>query len=115
MIEKVTERLYTKQEIIQFSNDTKRIGTLKYVTYDDLVRYLGEPTLPDPSDDDRVQVEWIFNLDGEGYTVYDYKSPSRDYTLQERDTWCIGGTERSLEFLEYLENEIGKTILIEFK
>lgn len=115
MVEKVTDALYTEKEMFEFSNNTHRIGTLANVTYDDLVRYLGEPTLPNPSDDNKIQVEWIFNIDGDGYTIYDYKSPSRDYTLQERTVWSIGGSQRSHEFYEWLENTIDKTILIEIK
>ena len=115
MIEKVTEALYTEKEMFELSNNTHRIGTLAHVTYDDLVRYLGEPTLPNPSEDNKIQVEWIFNLDGEGYTIYDYKSPSRDYTLQERSVWSLGGSRRSNEFYEWLEQTIEKAVLIEPK
>jgi len=91
--------------LYRITTGTFKIASLKRVSYDDIVRVFGVPSINIPSGDDKVQVEWVFYFDGDNvFTIYDWKTFDRDYTLQELTTWSIGGHKKDYDFLETLED-----------
>lgn len=72
-------------------------------TYDELVDVLGEPTRNEPSGDEKTQVEWVVEFEGNIFTIYDWKTYSKDYTLNELDVFNVGGKVRAEDFIDYLE------------
>ena len=92
--------------IYKFVTGTFKISSLQNTSYYDIVRVFGEPSINQPSGDDKTQVEWVFVFDGKPFTIYDWKTFDRDYTLQELTTWSIGGKERDPEFIEALTESL---------
>jgi len=110
---KITQKTTRLEDIYFLTNGTHKIATLKNVTYDDLVRNFGEPSINTPSGDDKVQVEWVFANDGKVFTIYDWKTFDRNYTLQELNHWSIGGAVNGNEFFECIEDRVDRTVLIQ--
>ena len=108
------------------SSGTSLKEKLSYgITYNDLVNYLGQPTLlPSDSGDGKVMYEWIVEYETEEngiqlFTIYDWKSESPEFARNEVGSfeeaksvfgsrWHIGGKEYAGDFVEYLESEIKK-------
>ena len=72
---------------------TSKKGEIE-ATYDQLVKVLGEPTLDEEKDpysgDGKTNVEWVFrDLDGEHFTIYDWKTYDINYLLDDvqKPTW----------------------------
>lgn len=70
---------------------THKLASLHNVRFTDLVQMFGSPTYKEPSDDNKVQVEWVINHDNSIYTIYDWKTYDINYTLEELDRWSVGG------------------------
>ena len=101
------------QTLYRITTGTHKVGSLRGVNYDDLVRTFGVPSINVPSGDDKIQVEWVFYFDGDNvFTIYDWKTYDRDYTLKELTTWSIGGNNRDLEFNESLIDLLGQKATI---
>lgn len=96
------------------TSGTHKIATLKNISYDDLVRNLGEPSISTPSADNKIQCEWVLEYEGSIYTIYDWKTYDRDYTLQELKVWSIGGKRPDDNFYGELENALDRTVLIRY-
>lgn len=77
-----------------------------YVTYNQLVNLLGQPTFPEESGDGKVQVEWVVKFEGKIFTIYDWKTYDRDYTENVLDKFNVGGKDYALDFIDYLESQI---------
>lgn len=77
---------------------TYKVGTLHGVSYWDLKNTFGTPTFDEPSGDEKVQKEWVFDFNGETFTVYDWKTYDERYTVEELTTWSIGGTTSAHKF-----------------
>lgn len=75
-------------------------------TYDQLVGVLGEPTVNEPSGDEKTQLEWVVEFRGDIFTIYDWKTYNRAYTINELDRFNIGGTSYVGDFIDYLEQTI---------
>ena len=71
-------------------------------TYGQLLEVLGDPTYNEPSGDDKTQVEWIIEFKGEIFTIYDWKTFSREYTENELDRFNIGGKSSAVDFINML-------------
>ena len=96
-------------ELYRITTGTFKVASLKNVSYDDLVRAFGVPSINIPSGDNKVQVEWVFYFDGNNvFTIYDWKTFDRDYTLQELTTWSIGGKNKDEGFFEAVKDLIPK-------
>lgn len=93
-------------EVGELSDGTYNIGKLIDVNYTDIVAAFGEPSFPYESGDGKVQVEWVFKFDGKIYTLYDWKTYDRTYTMSELTEWMIGGKSSVYDFLDALESEI---------
>lgn len=91
-------------------NGTSLVGYLKDVTYQQLESVLGKPTYDEPSGDHKVQVEWVCNFLGDVFTIYDWKTYDREFTLNELTTFNVGGKNFSgsevQEFISYIKDKI---------
>ena len=77
-------------------------------TYSQLLETLGKPTYDEPSGDDKVQVEWVVEYKGNIFTIYDWKTGSREYTENELMEFNVGGTIPAIDFINELESKINK-------
>lgn len=88
------------------TNGSFKIGMLDDMTYLDITRRVGPPTNFFGEDAHKVQCEWIFNVNGDIFTLYDWKTYSLDYTLKELTVWSVGGfdnTDKNMQILiDYL-------------
>ena len=75
-------------------------------TYSQLLEALGEPTYNEPSGDDKVQVEWVVEFEGNIFTIYDWKTFSREYTENELMKFNVGGKTSASDFIEEVETLI---------
>ena len=84
---------------------------IKGVTYRDLVEALGEPSFNEPSGDEKVQKEWIYEHNNRYFTIYDWKTFDVDYTENELTVWHVGGKSYlgALGFVEQVMKKINKT------
>jgi hypothetical protein len=75
-------------------------------TYSQLLEVLGKPTYDEPSGDDKVQVEWVVEFEGDIFTIYDWKTYSREYTENELKTFNVGGNTSAFNFIQEVETLI---------
>ena len=75
-------------------------------TYKQLVAVLGEPTFSDASADDKTQVEWVVKFRNNYFTIYDWKTFDREYTMNELTIFHVGGKTDALYFINELENQL---------
>ena len=100
----------TKKEVGNLDVGTSKSGTLRGVTYLELLSTLGRPTYNEASSDDKVQVEWVIEWQDEIYTIYDWKTYDREYTINELNTWSIGSKVPSDDFCHYLLYQVDKKV-----
>lgn len=74
------------------------------LNYSEIVNLIGYPTHQSPSGDNKVQKEWVVEFDNQIFTIYDWKTYDVNYTVNQLDTFHIGGTSDSTELIEYLLN-----------
>jgi hypothetical protein len=87
-----------------YSTGTSLKGYLHNTTYAQLIEAFGQPTYtPEDSGDGKVNFEWIFEFNGEIFTVYDWKTYNVQYTINELTTWNIGGKTSYVDFSNYIE------------
>jgi hypothetical protein len=72
-------------------------------TYSQLLEVLGEPTYSEQSEDGKVQVEWVVEFEDNIFTVYDWKTYSREYTENELMKFNIGSKVTATDFITELE------------
>lgn len=77
-------------------------------TYSQLLETLGKPTYDEPSGDDKVQVEWVVEFNDNIFTIYDWKTGSREYTENELMEFNVGGTTSASDFISAVESQINK-------
>jgi hypothetical protein len=77
-------------------------------TYSQLLEVLGKPTYDEPSGDDKVQLEWVIEFKGNIFTIYDWKTGSREYTENELTEFNVGGTTSAADFIQEVESQINK-------
>jgi len=104
-----------KHEVGSLTNGNRETNKLRGVTYYELFNTLGQPTYDNNSDIDKTQVEWVIEWQDEVYTIYDWKTYDREYTIDELNTWSIGSKVPSYAFEEALNNLIDKDVLDTFK
>lgn len=75
-------------------------------TYYQLLEVLGEPTYNEPSGDEKTQLEWVVEFKGNIFTIYDWKTYSRDYTENELARFNVGGKTYAGDFIDYIESLI---------
>ena len=98
-------KVLSKEEA--FNKGTSFKGYMN-ATYNQLVEALGEPTYNEPSGDNKVQVKWVVEFEGNIFTIYDWKTYSREYTENELTTWNVGGKTSAFDFIQEVEKLINK-------
>ena len=96
----------TREEALGRTQGSSLKGHLYGVTYNDLVNLFGEPTFPEPSGDDKVQVEWVIEHDEEVFTIYDWKTYSRRETTEELTEWNVGAKVYAGDFITMVETKL---------
>ncbi len=97
-----------EQEALRLLGGTSLAGYINS-DYMGLELALGEPVFDTESGDGKVQVEWVVQFKGNVFTIYDWKTYDRDFTLCELNTFNIGSKARGYEvaeFIEFLEEQI---------
>tara|TARA_R110001592_G_scaffold142229_2_gene364198 strand:+ start:92 stop:463 length:372 start_codon:yes stop_codon:yes gene_type:complete len=84
------------------TNGSSRIGSLNHMEYKDIVKRVGPPTINYDGAHDKVNVEWIFKVNGDIFTLYDYKSWSETYTREQLNHWSVGGFANTDENMQIL-------------
>jgi hypothetical protein len=77
-------------------------------TYSQLLEVLGETTYNDRSGDGKVNFEWFIEFEDEIFTIYDWKTYSKEYTENELVKWNVGGTTNAFDFIQEVETLINK-------
>ena len=106
-------KVVSKKKALDLIGGTYKVGSLFGWTYSDLVNLMGEPTLSEPSGDEKVQKEWVI-VDGDNvFTIYDWKTYDVEYTITENTQWNVGGTQWNVggktsayEFIDKLESKL---------
>ena len=75
-------------------------------TYKRLVEVLGPPTFNEASADDKTQVEWVVKFRNNYFTIYDWKTFDREYTMNELTIFHVGGKIDAFNFIVALENKL---------
>ena len=99
-----------KHEVGSLINGTSKTNTLRGVTYYELFNTLGQPTYSDASADSNCQLEWVIEWQDEVYTIYDWKTYDREYTINELNTWIIGSKVPSDDFCHYLVYQVDQKV-----
>lgn len=82
-------------------------GKISGYTYSALVNALGDPTYSTPSGDNKVQKEWVFkDKNGNGFTIYDWKTYNVEYTTSALANWNIGSKVDVSNFIEWLKSKL---------
>jgi hypothetical protein len=84
------------------TNGSSRVGSLNHMGYKDIVKRVGPPTINYDGAHDKVNVEWIFKVNSDIFTLYDYKSWSETYTFDLLNHWSVGGFENTDENMQIL-------------
>lgn len=96
-------------KVLSIEDDYESGTSLKgYInaTYSQLVKTLGEPTYNEPSGDNKVQVKWVVGFEGNIFTIYDWKTYSREFTENELTIFNVGGTISAFDFINGVEKLI---------
>ena len=100
-------QVLNQEKAAELSMGTSLKGYIN-ATYSQLVETLGEPTYNEPSGDNKVQVEWVVEFEGNIFTIYDWKTYSREFTENELTTFNVGGATSAFNFIEEVETLINK-------
>jgi len=88
------------------TNGSSRIGSLNHMKYNDILKRVGPPTIYYNGAHDKVNYEWIFKVNGDIFTIYDYKAWSEVYAFEQLQHWSVGGfanTNKNMQILiDYL-------------
>lgn len=95
-----------QEEALDVIGGSSLKGHLYNVKYSQLIRTLGQPTFEEESGDGKVQFEWVFNFNGEVFTIYDWKTYDIEYSINELTTWNVGGKTYAGEFIDHIEGLI---------
>lgn len=86
--------------------ESYKVGELNNIYYKNLVKILGEPTYIEPSEDEKVQLEWVIEFEGNYFSIYDWKIYDRNFTLNDLDVWSIGGNSDPKRLIDYIESKL---------
>jgi hypothetical protein len=82
------------------------VGTITDITYNDLVNILGQPTYNEPSGDNKTQVEWTIEFEGNLFYIYDWKTYNREFTLNGLEIWNIGGNTDPSKLIDFIKSRL---------
>ena len=106
-IEKVSKYNLYMYDIDAFA----QVDTLRGVKYFELISALGEPTLKYHEEGDKSTCTWVVTFGNRVYTIYDWKTYDREYTINELNTWSIGGVSSLVYFKDALMNLIDASLV----
>lgn len=98
------EKIQDASEALNLVHGTSLKGYLYNTTYADLIEAFGQPTFNEVNGDGKVQFEWVFEFNGEVFTLYDWKTYDVKYTINELTTWNIGGKTSYVDFSDHIED-----------
>ena len=98
-------KVFTKDDSINGSGTSLK-GYINGIKYSELVELLGEPTFPNESGDGKVQKEWVIRMNDEIFTIYDWKTYDREYSMANLTRWNVGGKSNASDFIDYIENKV---------
>jgi len=99
-------KVLEQNEVGNKINGTSLKGYLNGVSYVDLVDTLGQPTYTTPSGDGKVNKEWVVQYNDEVFTIYDWKTPSTEYTETQLFRWNVGGKSYVGDFIREVDRLI---------
>ena len=67
---------------------TSRVGFLKGITLSELIKVFGKPGYYDEQSGDKIRAEWTGRIDGNVFTIYDYKEAT---SIDRLTKWHVGG------------------------
>lgn len=79
-------------------------ATLNGYRFIELFAALGCPQVTSPIEDGKIQFSWTVAYNGKAYTIYDWNTNDRLYSLDVNETWRIGANYNAEEFLQQLIN-----------
>ena len=91
-----------ESEALGPSIGTSLKGSFNGYKFIELYAALGNPTYDFANGDDKCQVTWEFVFNGEFFTIYDWKTYDRLYTLSENEVWNVGGKTNAADFIEHV-------------
>ena len=97
------QKIESTEYALGISHGTSLSGYLHNTKYSDLIEVFGQPTFNQESGDGKVQFEWVFEFNGEVFTLYDWKTYDAEYTINELTTWNIGSKTYYGEFSNHIE------------
>jgi hypothetical protein len=98
-------KVLSKEDENNVSNGSSLKGYIN-ATYSQLIGVIGEPTYDTPSGDEKTQMEWVVEFNDEIFTIYDWKTYSRNYTENELNRFNVGGKTYAGDFIDYIESII---------
>jgi hypothetical protein len=98
-------KVLSKEDENNVSNGSSLKGYIN-ATYSQLIGALGKPTYDTPSGDEKTQMEWVVEFNDEIFTIYDWKTYSRNYTENELNRFNVGGKTYAGDFIDYIESII---------
>jgi hypothetical protein len=102
------------EKALSLVEGTSYKGQLIGFGYSELVDLMGEPTFTTSSGDDKVQKEWVI-VDGKNvFTIYDWKTYNKQYTMHELKVWHIGGKTSPYEFIDKMYSKLNAKITEKF-
>ena len=99
-------RTLRNQNIAATHTDGTSLKGYTKATYKRLVEVLGPPTFGEASFDDKTQVEWVVKFKDNYFTIYDWKTYDREYTMNELQVFHVGSKVDALYFINELENKL---------
>lgn len=108
----IEEKYPTLQDLYKATTHTFKIASLEGVKYDDIVEVFGEPSIAQESGDGKIQVEWVLSVSDDVFTIYDWKTFDRDYTLNELEVWSVGGHGPNYDFCQLLVKSFKTAVVL---
>ena len=81
-------------------------GKIEGFGFEELAHVLGQPTFNEPSGDGKTQVEWVVKFGEDIFTIYDWKTYDRNFTLNELTSFHVGGNVPATFFIQALERKL---------
>lgn len=94
-------KVINKPNALSIMGGTSLKDRLIGFNYKQLVAAFGEPTFSRPSDDGKIQKQWVFvrTSDNAVFTLYDWKTNDEDYTMTMNQNWNVGSKVYAGEFV----------------
>jgi hypothetical protein len=95
-------KVLRNEKVGMLLNGSYKVGSINNITYNELCNILGKPTYSLPSGDGKTQVEWVIEINDNVFSIYDWKTYDKKFTINELKIWSIGGTTDPKELINYI-------------